>query len=285
MSRRDDQRLDDVLASAAAIESHLRRGDLSDGLVFDAVRVRRIEIGEAVKDISAELLATEPGVPWRAVVGMRDRLAHRYFDTAYEVVKSTVDEDPAPRGCGGTDAVPVRSLSGERGRLCDASNIGPSPSYPLEHTLATRVDWQRRLVARVRPSRFESRKFMSTTSEPAPFVSLADSPLDSNYPGSSPASRYTRCAAATASNDLVGRGGKVRSDQVRQVGDAGRREHAQVGWIAVLVVGSKHGRSHPRPGRRRTAGRQDSHDRGATLRSTHHRPPTTNLRSKGSSEP
>lgn len=93
MSRRDDQRLHDVLASAAAIGSHLERGDLSDGLVFDAVRVRLIEIGEAVKDIDSELLETEPDIPWRAVIGMRDRLAHRYFDTAYDVVASTVSED------------------------------------------------------------------------------------------------------------------------------------------------------------------------------------------------
>lgn len=93
MSRRDDQRLNDVLASAAAIASHLERGDLHDGLVFDAVRVRLIEIGEAVKDISAGLLATEPDIPWRSVVAMRDRLAHRYFDTGFEVVASTIAED------------------------------------------------------------------------------------------------------------------------------------------------------------------------------------------------
>lgn len=48
--RADAERLDDVLAAAAAIESHLERGTLADGLVFDAVRVRLIEIGEAVKD-------------------------------------------------------------------------------------------------------------------------------------------------------------------------------------------------------------------------------------------
>jgi uncharacterized protein with HEPN domain len=35
-----------------AIRSHLDRGDLNDGLVYDAVRVRLIEIGEAVKGIS-----------------------------------------------------------------------------------------------------------------------------------------------------------------------------------------------------------------------------------------
>jgi hypothetical protein len=35
---------------------HLQRGDLSDGLVFDAVRIRLLEIGEAVKALPAEML-------------------------------------------------------------------------------------------------------------------------------------------------------------------------------------------------------------------------------------
>ena len=96
MSRRDDERLADILASADAISSHLGRGRLNDGLVFDAVRVRLIEIGEAVKDISGEILATEPHIPWRDVAGMRDQLAHRYFDTAHSIVQATVDEDLPP---------------------------------------------------------------------------------------------------------------------------------------------------------------------------------------------
>ncbi len=49
MSRRDRQRLEDILAAVAAIGEHLDRGGLDDGLVFDAVRVRLIEIGEAVR--------------------------------------------------------------------------------------------------------------------------------------------------------------------------------------------------------------------------------------------
>ena len=96
MSRRDAERLADILASADAIASHLQRGGLDDGLVFDAVRVRLIEIGEAVKDISAELLVTEPEIPWRDVAGMRDQLAHRYFDTAHGIVQGTVDGDLPP---------------------------------------------------------------------------------------------------------------------------------------------------------------------------------------------
>jgi len=41
----------------------LPRSTPSDGLVFDAVRIRLLEIGEAVKAISPKLLATEPDVP------------------------------------------------------------------------------------------------------------------------------------------------------------------------------------------------------------------------------
>jgi hypothetical protein len=42
-------RLSDVVEAIEAIRSHLNKGDLNDGLVYDAVRVRLIEIGEAVK--------------------------------------------------------------------------------------------------------------------------------------------------------------------------------------------------------------------------------------------
>jgi len=55
--------------------------------------LRLIEIGEAAKSIPAEVVATEPGTPWRDIAAMRDRLAHRYFDTQHSIVQSTVDND------------------------------------------------------------------------------------------------------------------------------------------------------------------------------------------------
>jgi len=93
MTRHDLQRLDDVVSAIAAIRDHVERGDISDGLVFDAVRARLIEIGEAVKHISAPLLDREPDIPWQEIAGLRDRLAHRYFDTSHAVVRATVDND------------------------------------------------------------------------------------------------------------------------------------------------------------------------------------------------
>jgi len=50
---RDRQRLADIQVAIDAIRSHLQRGDLSDELVFDAVRIRLLEIGEAVKALPA----------------------------------------------------------------------------------------------------------------------------------------------------------------------------------------------------------------------------------------
>jgi uncharacterized protein with HEPN domain len=93
VTRDDQQRLEDILAAVDAIRGHLDRGELSDGLIFDAVRVRLIEIGEAVKALPSDLLATEPSIPWEQVAGMRDRLAHRYFDTSHAIVTDTVTED------------------------------------------------------------------------------------------------------------------------------------------------------------------------------------------------
>lgn len=93
MRRDDRQRLDDILIAIEAIRAHLKRGSLGDGLVFDAVRVRLIEIGEAVKAMSQETLANEPGIPWAEVSGMRDKLAHHYFDTSHAIVSATVEQD------------------------------------------------------------------------------------------------------------------------------------------------------------------------------------------------
>jgi hypothetical protein len=95
------------VAAIDAIHSHLERGDLHDGLVFDAVRVPLIETGEAVKALPAELLGREPALPWAQIAGMRDRLAHRYFDISH--------------------AIPVATVSGGTGR-----RIGPcfAPSRP-----------------------------------------------------------------------------------------------------------------------------------------------------------
>jgi uncharacterized protein with HEPN domain len=96
VTRAEASRLSDVADAVEAINDHLTKGSLDDGLVYDAVRVRLIEIGEAVKAISPDVLAREPDVPWSAIARMRDQLAHRYFDTDHAVVRDVVNNELEP---------------------------------------------------------------------------------------------------------------------------------------------------------------------------------------------
>ena len=86
MTRAPRDRLLDILASCEVIAEHLARSDTEDGLLFDALRMRLVEIGEAAKDLPTSPPDTEPGTPWSMIVRNRDRLAHRYFDTAHAIV-------------------------------------------------------------------------------------------------------------------------------------------------------------------------------------------------------
>jgi uncharacterized protein with HEPN domain len=79
-------RFADVPVAIAAIRTHVSRGELDDTLVFDAVRMRLVEIGEAVGALPDEVLSTEPAIPWLEIVAMRHKLAHHYFDSAHGIV-------------------------------------------------------------------------------------------------------------------------------------------------------------------------------------------------------
>ena len=62
--------------------------------------IRCIEIiGEAAARVSAATRESAPDVPWNAIVGMRNRLVHAYFDVDADLVWKTISvELPALKG-------------------------------------------------------------------------------------------------------------------------------------------------------------------------------------------
>ena len=73
------------------------RADLdTDRMLLFAV-VRAIEVvGEAASKLSEEFRAAHPGIPWRAIIGMRNRLIHAYFDIDTETVWETTEQELPP---------------------------------------------------------------------------------------------------------------------------------------------------------------------------------------------
>ncbi|WP_394555075.1 DUF86 domain-containing protein [Agromyces sp. MMS24-JH15] len=102
MSRSQLDRLRDIRAACQAIAEYAAADD-ERGLVFDAMRIRLVEIGEAVKDLDPATRELAPGIPWDEIARMRDLLTHRYFDATHAIVFATARTD-----------VPVLSESVER---------------------------------------------------------------------------------------------------------------------------------------------------------------------------
>ncbi|MDR2017072.1 MAG: DUF86 domain-containing protein [Burkholderiales bacterium] len=75
------------------VEGWGREDFLEDKRTQQAVIMSLIVIGEAatkVIDHHAEFAQTHPDVPWRSMRGMRNRIAHGYFDINLDVVWDTV---------------------------------------------------------------------------------------------------------------------------------------------------------------------------------------------------
>ena len=50
-------------------------------------------VGEAASHVSAEVRDAHPEIPWRGIIGMRNRLVHGYFSVRLERVWETVTRD------------------------------------------------------------------------------------------------------------------------------------------------------------------------------------------------
>jgi uncharacterized protein with HEPN domain len=80
--------------TAQRFTSRKSRPDLDTDPMLLFALVRAIEIiGEAASRVSAEQRTASPTVPWTAIVAMRNRLIHAYFDIDRDIVWRTVTEE------------------------------------------------------------------------------------------------------------------------------------------------------------------------------------------------
>ena len=95
--RRDDAYLLDILIAARKALKFVEgidRNQFDDNEIVQNAVMRPLEIiGEASAKISKELRKAHSEIPWREMVGLRNRLVHEYFRIDFEAVWDTIHKD------------------------------------------------------------------------------------------------------------------------------------------------------------------------------------------------
>lgn len=101
MSRHDSEtRLRDMLdhaREAVAMAAGKSRLDLDSDRKLNLSLVRLLEIiGEAAGRVSPDDQEKLPGIPWPDIVGLRNRLVHRYTEINFDILWGIVTKDLPP---------------------------------------------------------------------------------------------------------------------------------------------------------------------------------------------
>ena len=90
MAKSDFVRLRHMLEAAQICLNFVadkKRRDLENDKMLSFAVVRALEIfGEAAAHISKSFQLKHPKIEWKAIVGMRNRLIHAYFDIDFDIV-------------------------------------------------------------------------------------------------------------------------------------------------------------------------------------------------------
>lgn len=98
MSKRDpDLYIEDIKDSINRIESYTESMDfddfVKDSKTIDAVIRNLSIIGEAVRNLPDELKSDHPDIPWKEIIGMRNKVVHEYFGVDEEILWETAKKD------------------------------------------------------------------------------------------------------------------------------------------------------------------------------------------------
>jgi len=86
----------DILDAIDKIEEFVGNMDYGEFIKDDkssTAVVKKIEIiGEAIKNIPRDVRVKYKAIPWKDIVGMRNKITHNYFKIDYEIVWNVVKE-------------------------------------------------------------------------------------------------------------------------------------------------------------------------------------------------
>jgi uncharacterized protein with HEPN domain len=100
MKDRDIIRLEHMLKCCNNILTFVegkRKTHLSRDIMLDSAVRHQLEIlGEAANAISQKTQKELPSIPWKQIIGLRNRLIHEYFDIDHDIIWQTIKEGLPP---------------------------------------------------------------------------------------------------------------------------------------------------------------------------------------------
>ena len=98
MSKVDDltrlKHIRDSAKEALFFVNNRTREDLDNDRMLSLALVRLVEImGEAANHVSAPCQSKYFKIPWRQIIGMRNRMIHAYFDVDLNIVWQVITQD------------------------------------------------------------------------------------------------------------------------------------------------------------------------------------------------
>lgn len=101
MTRHDDtvalRHMRDHAAEAIKVSQSRTRSDLDSDRLFALALTKLVEIiGEAAWRVSQETRANIPQIPWKQIVGTRNRLVHGYDEVDFDMLWRIVSEELPP---------------------------------------------------------------------------------------------------------------------------------------------------------------------------------------------
>ena len=101
MSQHDDQvylkHMLDHAREAVEMVAGKTQADLDQNRMLELALIRLVEIiGEAATRAGSEIKSSNSQIPWREIIGMRNRLTHGYDTVDLKVLWDTIVEDLPP---------------------------------------------------------------------------------------------------------------------------------------------------------------------------------------------
>ncbi len=100
MNERDRIRLEHILTCCEHIGTFIkgkRKSQFAHNVLLNSAVRHQLEIlGEAANAVSKKTQNTLPAIPWKQIIGLRNRLIHEYFDIDNDIIWATIKEGLPP---------------------------------------------------------------------------------------------------------------------------------------------------------------------------------------------